>query len=253
MNIIIAFLISVLTLFTVPPYATYDNNDKTLDTPIVELNGNTLREVFEDGNLVTNGDFSLDSDSDGLADGFSKGGSATYTPTLSNGIQKITATSNGSLLLLKSQVLLQNDVYYFSTGYERSFTTSYAHVLGIRYASDYTPVISISSNGSGISSSLFTPTTSNTAQLYIGTVAAMNSGDYFTASNLCIVSLSFLSLSNLTKETLDYYYSLYRELIDLDGATITYLDYDLHDIALIIFFGFLWLSLIILLKRKVLN
>ena len=58
------------------------------DFPQEDLNGLTLREVFEDGNLVPQGNPLSDSlDSNGLADGFVTIGSPTYF--FSNGIQQL--------------------------------------------------------------------------------------------------------------------------------------------------------------------
>lgn len=242
MNIIIAFLISVLTLFTVPPYATYDNNDTTLDTPIVELNNHTLREVFEGGNLISNSSLSS-----------LTGWSSLYgTLALSNG--ELTITGNGLLLnmrIVNSYDSIVGDIYYGRV--EVKVTYNNAPVYW---------------NEPFYSPSLFTVPTINTftANSFVGnalyskwyyqqnfTSTTLQGANSFTIRKPYHINMTALGISSLTVSQMDYYYSLYQELIDFDGATITYFDYDLHDIALIIFFGFMWLSLIILLKRKVLN
>lgn len=221
MNIIIAFLISVLTLFTVPPYATYENNDTTLDTPIVELNNHTLREVFEDGNLSTK-TFSFISY-------FSYGNNIPWV--LNNNYyitfeQQILANTYSGSYGLNRLVLTGGTI---NLHLSQSSLTSGNYVKGsFKITANTTQTNSITYYGSNT-----LPMTNNIRESYV-------------------INLTSLGISSLTVAQMDYYYSLYLELIDFDGATITYLEYDLHDIALIIFFGFLWLSLIILIKRKVL-
>jgi len=258
MNIIIAFLISVLTLFTVPPYATYDNNDTTIDTPIAELNDNTLREVFEDSSifdseqLVTNGDFS-----DGTT-GWTKTPTATYS--VSDGVMKFNPTTQyDSLNSSPLDTVIGNKYYY--VGSIKSNTNTGRFQLGS------TLVSTIANNVFTLYGSFFIATgTAHSIILYENqTVAGEYYLDYAYAFNISTLQANkqysplyettfdlmsdgeikeqmdafiskpyeFIDYDTLgwypTQSELDYYYSLYRELIDFDGAIITYLEYDLHD------------------------
>lgn len=252
MNIIIAFLISVLTLFTVPPYATYENNDTTLDTPIVELNNHTLREVFESDNAILGvGKNLFDKNAiDNLANYY----------LIETGRIISSASNYYSMTdfvnVKPSSSYRQNNgansaVYACYYDINKNLISCQALNVGVLILNtpincQYLRTTFINSHG-----------TFDTLQIEQGTVATAYEPYKSTALGdeppfISYYGQDYFGIETLTVSQLDYYYSLYRELIDFDGATITYLEYDLHDIALIIFFGFLWLSLIILIKRKVL-
>jgi hypothetical protein len=250
MNIIIAFLISVFTLFTVPPYATYDNNDMTLDTPLTELNNHTLREVFEDIIPTYWYDELVDNKLPNGVRNEIVGTDYTqrvkkYTLQASDIIGLYTPPTNVDYVIMPLTIF--NDILGFGI----------VDLLATKIFTDKTIPLNnktIDSLGSiwnhYIQASDFRFNVPNETYQTLAEVQADLVGTviYYQLATPIVTHLDFA----VTTAQLDYYYSLYQDLQDLDSATIIYLDYDLHDIALIIFFGFLWLSLIILLKRKVL-
>jgi hypothetical protein len=219
----------------VPPYATYENNDTTLDTPISELNNHTLREVFEDNKVNT------------LSNWVGDDSTITYA------VDEVKLTSSIDNNLYPSMRCNEISTIIDDNYYVRLDALKHSTLDGdIRLRLHFSPYTSVASINTPISDTWY-----SLSAIYSTSVAGrwridheLDTGEYIKVKNIYNINLDILGISPTTD--MDYYYSLYQELLDLDGATISYLDYDLHDIALIIFFGFLWLSLIILLKRKVL-
>lgn len=176
----------------------------TLDTPIVELNNHTLREVFETGNLAINGDFSNGS----TGWGYTAGGSFTFN----NVAVGTVASLYGRLYQIFSNRVIGNS-YYITASVSVSVPNS---IKLVAFNTGSSSFHSGSGNFENLSLIVVAP---NTADTYIG-ITDYRSSNYtsFSTDNVCFVDLTSLSLTNLTKQTLDYYYSLYRELIDLDGG-----------------------------------
>jgi hypothetical protein len=177
-----------------------------IDIPIGELNNHTLREVFEDGNLVVNGDFS--------------DGTTGWTSLLKAQVINDKLNVKGENDIARAQqpkVLILNNDYYFR--------------LDIQ-------LISIASLSSNIICQIFGYTTpakielpnttlndvKSLSMIHIPTLATSNvislgrtTNQTFEANydNVYLVDRTSLGIDHLTVEQMDYYYEMYQDFKDV--------------------------------------
>lgn len=186
-------------------YTLSELQEMQLDTPITELNNHSLREVFEDGNLVVNGDFS-----EGTA-GFSNDGNSVLS--ISNG--NLVITGNGGsryLYVYQSDVSNINDKIYFKSRVKLSVSASWVSIYDgnqSNYRVDNPPInewvdinnlLVVTGTSVYILADYLDTTTQNGAVIEVDYVYAINT--------------TSLGIDTLTVSQMDYWYSVYQDILD---------------------------------------
>jgi len=144
-------------------------------------NGYFINDVYLE-NMIENGDFSVDSNSDGLADNWIGSGSGSRVYTLENGIQKGTQSTTGSVVVYQNINFVENCMYYLKYNAEEFFSSAGFYIM-------LTPSNSILSmqdlDGRYIFESNFTD-----SKIYFGTISAALSNEYFTIDNVILINLT---------------------------------------------------------------
>lgn len=171
-----------------------------LDYPQAQLNNHTLREVFEDGNLIVNGDFS---------DGLNGWIQENATGTIVNGILEQTATAQNGQYRRPFEVIA-NDVYF--------------HI--VRYKSDHTSVLirnpfgsNIATNGTSIwtlFSQKVSRATSSTFNVALQDVRTSGWTKQYL-DYVLVINLTSLGIDTLTVSQMDYWYNIYTTLKGLEA------------------------------------
>ena len=175
-----------------------------LDRPIEELNGLTLNEVFEDGQLVTNGDFEL-----GTIEWTTFGASQS----VSNGINTFLASQVSGGIRTTITVIL-NDNYYFVS---RLQTTANADEISIGFAGLNTET-NIQSVDYQIMSAVWTSTLGGSTSLRINDRRTSN-WDNNLVDYVYLFNLTALGIDNLTVEQMDNFYNQYNFYKDTQSVT----------------------------------
>jgi hypothetical protein len=241
---VINWFVNILTLGLVS-IATITTTTYHVDEPIVELNNQTLNDVFNTGNLVTNGDFDNDATN---WDTF-----LITTPIITNGIETHTVTSRfGRLSQAVAQTL--GNTYYALTRLKVPYTDFRFELWESAGVDTQLQITTI--NEFTTISSIRTTTTSN--DLRIGVVDWKTSTwspihiDY-----IYVYDLTDLGIDHLTQNELDDWYDIYLQATANNGVYIessSHLNNNIHlvDVSvMVISFGF-WTWLYKFLKGVVL-
>ena len=207
-------------------------------------------EVLTLTNLIQNGQFTTDSNSDGLADGLIAGGANVLGYSLSNGVQSW--IHNGVETFSRSLVFTQSISFTISQKYYFSFTSNNVNSL---FDSEIpSSQLYISNLINGLNSFIWTaPVNMSFYSTYLGiktgttnssimSVTIFNSGSYTKSQidtaienygyfeydeeievvdtldvNYLSALYSYLGIPSLSISQLDYWYNIYSVLIELEG------------------------------------
>ena len=175
-----------------------------LNKPIPELNNLSLTQVFETGNLVTNGDFS-----DGTT-GWSISGAVSGFQ-VNDGIASFTATSNNSYVY-QQKTLTLNNKYYYTSLLKADYPTFYLNAY--LNASPYTTLIADYYNDSGVFETHSGIVTNNISTNNFVIRLRDYSGSGWTPvyfDDIYLLDLTTLNIADLTKEQMDYWFSIYQD------------------------------------------
>lgn len=164
----------------------------TLDTPITALNGNTLREVFEDGKI----DLSM----------FYTAMDVTY---LDNKMQLYYTQNDYPITYPNaSYFYITNTLHYYYYNFEYGYDNSNA----LKFFQISSEVVS---NKTGIKTGV--------SGTYIYFNHAVNTGQIidYEIDYLYLIDLTALGINNLTVEQMDYWYRVYSRLKPYDERTVT--------------------------------
>jgi hypothetical protein len=217
----------------------------SIDISIAELNNHTLREVFELGNLVVNGDFS-----NGLSGWSTYGGNTTHNISTVGDILVIQRTSVGENVSFAQPITLtvSNKMYsYFTIASSYDFAT--ANINYIATVDNY-PLYSL--NGAFTKESIIQTVTSNDGLYILTNNLNIDNGEQINIMNVGVIDLTSLGISALTLEQMDAYFEMYQE--NISGNDVTYVanEMSITDLTYIIGFGFVWFVIIWSIKKVVL-
>ncbi|AUD65384.1 hypothetical protein BK011_06660 [Tenericutes bacterium MZ-XQ] len=206
--------------------------NKTIDDPIAELNGHTLREVFEEGNILTNPYFEEN-----------VSGWSNYLQFLlsHDSVNKhLLATVQGGTIATFGQVtsepLIAGDKYFHRSRVKSSENVSYliAYYNGSNnQATSYVRNI-YSTNGIHQANTWFERSLIFTATNVNGNTGNLRFGfgfyyttaqsQVFTADYSELINISRLGIDNLSQAQLEEYYSLYVARKNITKKVLTYAD-----------------------------
>lgn len=184
----------------------------SLDTPIAELENQTLREVFEGGQLLLNNTFTLDSNSDGLADNWNKRG--TTTATILDGKQVITNTSDlDYIYILQGLNSISGNKYYARIGYISSMASTVAGSLQLQFGG-VNKTIPKNTVNTNLSFQINAINISQYAIILTVTNGLTNSN--IIVGDVYLYNQTALGISSLTVERMDYWFSVFKTLKDIE-------------------------------------
>jgi len=178
-----------------------------VNADFIVLNNQTLKEVFEDNNLINNYDFVIDDNNDNLADYYVNYGG---TPLYDNG-QKLTGLGTGVYLGLGQGLnTVINNVYYFRLEYRTNNITDKLFQVTSNSPSQifYQDTIVLNGFISLINIPLTNKTDINV--LYIDENDNILNTEYVVFEKLFYYNLTDLGISNLSQTELDTLYSYYQ-------------------------------------------
>ena len=207
-----------LLLFTMLISPVQAKRPGPLDRPLADYNNLTLRQIFEDGQLVTNGDFAIDTNNDGLADGWVV--AYISSKKIENGFQYIYGSgTNVNAQLYKFLPLAKDNIYYYR--YEFITNKTSGSVRFVVYDTS-ARVIEATTETSGIISGLFTALASGNLEynfrIYGGSTAIPTT-TYVAFKDVRKYNLTSLGISTATKIEMDNLYSDYLKYKDMMTAT----------------------------------
>ena len=193
--------------------------------PIEELNGLTLNEVFNDGNLLINGDFS-----DGSTDW-----NLTGPVSIVNEKAVFSATNTTTFLRLRSNYNLINGNYYYISF---DFIDLISGKVQLVFDSSNFPIYDTEGTYSLISNNLVTNFSFERVAGFISK---------YSIDNVYILNLTSLGLTSLTKIQLDRYYELWLN----PELNITYEinELDTQDLIILLASQSVWTIMIHLLYK----
>jgi hypothetical protein len=175
--------------------------------------------------LINNGNFAVDTNSDGLADAWHKDRS-TNILSLSNGVQRITkaATDNRVQLDYNNIIFNATHKYYVRFTYDTNIT---AVPLEIRHT-DFTIILS-NKTTPGTVKGIYTAATDQTGlrfRMYSG-MGLILEDDWFEFSNVNIIDLTLMFGPGNEPSTVEEFEAMYQEdYYDYNAGTITNVDID---------------------------
>jgi len=183
--------------------------NQTIDEPIAELNGHTLREVFEDGNEV---DLSTIT---GSLNGIS-------TPSYDSITKELTLASNGTVtnpyLLIRNQKISNATKYYIGIFFKTDVQIIRQNIFYVANFSSYeNPSVDqwIINSDHKLTNNVYHILYWN-EDMAVG--ATLKFKDYIA------VNTEALGISLLSKTNMDYYYSLYLARKNITKKLLTYAD-----------------------------
>jgi hypothetical protein len=187
-----------------------NNVPYTVDTPIHELNGLSLNDLFKDSasklgdyQLLNNPDFKTDTNNDGLADYWYKD-RTNNEATLTNNIQRITANGDNRVQLDYNTInFLAFVQYYIYFDYDTNITTTHLSIT----TTDFTTILP-STTSTGTISGLYNSTTAKSGfrfRMYRG--AGLDPNDYFEFDKVYIFNTYDLIGNN-------YYSPIYKTTLN---------------------------------------
>lgn len=186
--------------------------DLMLDQPLSDLNGHSMREVFEDNNLVENGDFT-----DGTNNWSNSGGNVildTNDYKFRPQSLKRNLNSGYSLSWITVQQILTvdvNDVVYLGAWGKGTYQEGRAIKYEYDLLSNYGGVTINSFNGQTEWTFGSIILTSQQTDIAFGYRSLHYDTDSVNLDGFIGVNLTALGI-DLTKEQMDYYYNMYRAL-----------------------------------------
>ena len=163
-----------------------------LDTPLDDLNGYSLKEVFEDENLIINGDFSTD---------ISGWSALNATISFNNGMLEYSNAINSNSRVGRSLNIIDDHTYYFNWFFDTQDTILSSKI----YLGQYRTV----SKDNGFNSYLGTSTTNYTGLIH--RIMFSSTSESVLIDNYHALDLTYLGI-NQTQEEMDYWYSEYQKL-----------------------------------------
>lgn len=236
----IIFIQTMLMLITFGQFSLYNITyvDRTIDTPIVELNNHTLREVFEGGNLVVNGDFS---------DGSNGWILLGMNGSVSNGIYSLTSYTQGGSLRYINETTISK--FY---AIARVKTDSNLVLLAFKNGSNYIDLKYHSgSNSYQNLSNVFNTTIANVNDfIYVGD-NRISGWTQIDVDYIYLYNLNILGISSLTVEQMDSYFNEYQELKEVSEHSYTYTinEVTLTDFMVVLSSAVIWFFIIKFLKE----
>ena len=206
-----------LLLFTILISPVQAKRSGPLDRPLPDYNNLTLRQIFEDGQLILNGDF------DTVITPWSSNGSAT-TLSIENATLKAVISSvqgyAGIIQVLSVGTLITANTYYIR-GQIKPFRTHYLsiHLGGITFYTGVSVTKDIWNTYSYLKT-LTNVTTQNFVIYENGNVTTeMDIGDITYHDTLLTINLTALGIPTATKIEMDNLYSDYVKYKDMMNAT----------------------------------
>jgi hypothetical protein len=182
--------------------------NQTIDDPIDELNGHTLREVFEDGNLIVNGDFDASTNwvdsgvSQSVADGVNTVTGEIINSSIGMNYNGVFALNKNYFIVYRAKPL--NDVDMFRIRTDDATTTLLSNPTYNEWHVVSTKVFLASSTVIGFRYS----------SLAVGSKLEL---DY-----IFVYDMNSFGISPETD--MDYYYSLYQARNNITKKVLTYAD-----------------------------
>jgi hypothetical protein len=210
------------------------------DTPIAELNGLTLNDVFETGNLVTNGDFS-----DGTT-GWTTGVVGSFN--VNNGVARLTgggSTTNN--MRLSKNIPLDTNTYYLNIGLWQSSYNVLAYVI---QQFDGTNLQSIYGSALKPTSLIYTSSLTSSTMRYdfiISKTSNITLTEFFEIDNIYLLNITALGLTSLTKTQIDRYYELWQN--PQLNITYTINELDTQDLIILLASQSVWTIIIYILQK----
>jgi hypothetical protein len=237
----IIFIQTLLIIITFGQFSLYNITyvDRTIDTPIAELNNHTLREVFEGGNLVVDPYFEDDTKWFKSSTGFLTGNQLFMDRT---GLSLIYP----NIAVNPLQNTINGNIYY--ARYERKqnpnstvgLSSSYIQLGATQYQSS-NEVYSIKG----------TPDFSSNKNIYINNFIASDNILSFTLKSYHVIDMTSLGISALTVEQMDSYFNEYQELKEVSEHSYTYTinEVTLTDFMVVLSSAVIWFFIIKFLKE----
>ena len=245
MSIILLLHIIMLT-FTFGHVELLTVDYHSIDTPIVELNNHTLREVFDGAQILLNNNFDS-----------TNNWSAVYSTQTNDG-NITTIKGNGTSITI---LISQNTASIIGTQY-------YINAR-LRTLNDYTLELQVStsqySSGYATISSPIQNQWYNVSQITISTQSTH--GNYvlarYTSNELALdsehqvdyyylINQTDLGITDLTVQEMDTYFQMYQDNISGNDVTYTQNEMSITDLTYIIGFGFIWFVIIWSIRKVVL-
>jgi hypothetical protein len=195
--------------------------NKTIDDPIAELNGHTLREVFEGGNIIEDNEFKS----------LSNWNLVRATPTLLDDGVKLNVISTLSTEYgyiwqnILSDIIPNNNYYHWvelttlSPEYYGSTLMQYTNLGNVPQGNN----IPYQSGRYKISFEANSLTGTYTIAHFRMHLSNGSGGDIIL-HNIGMINKNALGITSLTKEQIDYYYSLYVARKNITKKLLTYAD-----------------------------
>jgi hypothetical protein len=182
----------------------------SLNYQFEELNDKSLYEVFDDGNLVVNGDFS-----DGTT-GWRSGGASSYT--ISDGLATLIGDGSQTTLRIYNvhNQTLTDDLYIIAK-------LKFNNNLPIQFLifDGYTGLSFKPTNIDTFYTLSNKRTSSQLPRIYIDAIystSTIQSNSSFQVDYAYAINLTSLGLASLTKERLDYYFNIYQLMLQNEST-----------------------------------
>lgn len=228
---IILLLHTILMALTFGNFQLLTVDYNSIDEPIAELNNHTLREVFENNQLLLNNQF------DNNTIWISQNDVITTYENSEVTIQNINTYSG----ILQTITLIDNNEYYYVFSAKGNGT------------------IQVNSSNAGINEHILT----NEYQL-ISRKIIWDSvyADYFGFANVEInktniidyvylIDNTVLEISSLTVSQMDNYFNEYQTNKGADDVTYTINEHDMTDLIILLGFGFSWVGIFWILRKVI--
>lgn len=215
----IIFIQTLLMILTFGQFSLYDitYNDLTLDTPIEELNNHTLKEVFEDSEIIKQGYTSVNANTDNVIF------QTAFTSSVGHMFYwRITHSGMNSNL--------RNTLYFYGGTPEAQNTSTNNLIDGGTYSGVYTTT----QNNNNVGWWIHTP------DIIVGFI------------DFKVYDLTTLGISSLTVSQIDSYFNQYQDLL-LNGSvheyTYTQNEVTLTDFTIILLSASIWYAVLRIFKE----
>ena len=179
-------------------------SERLLNLPIAELENQTLREVFELGNLVVNHDFT-----NNLV-GWTVIGTITSS-NVTNDILQFSTTTPGGYLSNLISVSAGDKIYYGG----RAKTDNVSSFLLFQVDSNVSEIVITSNSFVNISSAYTVVNSTTNGRFYIRNVNGTTEIDY-----VFLINQTSLGISALTVKQMNYWFNVYQALLVSDTNAI---------------------------------
>jgi hypothetical protein len=178
--------------------------NKTIDEPIAELNGHTLREVFEDGNKTSLNQFN-----------YPESGVVTQETDYN----LVEDDAEGEFYSIRHNAYQLENKHYYSR-----ISVSSSENISVLYQLRFSNLITPFTFTNLINDEIVTKSSINTGEAFNGYLRLLsnNVGSSFKVHNVTLIVLDDLGISPSTD--MDYYYSLYQARKNIKKKVLTYAD-----------------------------